>query len=152
MERRPDLAADIVAAGHDVGNHSFTHDRLVLKFPWTIRYELDETDRLLRDSGFAGPIRFRAPYRRKLFVLPWVLDRQNRANIMWDVEAGPEDLTPQAMADQIIADAEAGSIILMHVMYDSRETSRAALPLVIEGLRENGFELVGLNDLLARTN
>lgn len=69
---------------------------------------------------------------------------------MWDVEAGSEDLTPEEMAEAIVEAAGPGSIILMHVMYDSRETSRAALPLVIQGLRAKGFELIGLNDLLAR--
>ena len=54
------------------------------------------------------------------------------------------------MAEAIVEAAGPGSIILMHVMYDSRETSRAALPLVIQGLRAKGFELIGLNDLLAR--
>jgi len=111
---------------------------------------LDETDRLLREAGFEGDLQFRAPYGNKLFSLPWVLEQQGRANVQWDVEPGPETLTPQAMAQEIVDAAEPGSIILMHVMYDSRETSRAALPLIIEGLRAKGLQLVGLNDLLAR--
>ena len=150
VERRPDLAREIVEAAHDLANHPFSHNRLILKRPSTIRWELDATDALLRNAGFEDDLQFRAPYGQKLFSLPWVLDQQDRPNIMWDVEAGSEDLTPEEMAEAIVEAAGPGSIILMHVMYDSRETSRAALPLVIQGLRAKGFELIGLNDLLAR--
>jgi peptidoglycan-N-acetylglucosamine deacetylase len=41
-----------------------------------------------------------------------------------------------------------GSIILLHVMVDSRAPSRAALPLVIAALRERGYQLVTVSELL----
>lgn len=116
VERRPDLARDIIAAGHEVGNHSYSHNRLVLKPAFIIRRELSRTDTLLREAGFSEPLQFRAPYGHKLFVLPWVLSRQNRANIMWDVKPGPETMTPEAMARDIVEAAQPGPIILMHVM------------------------------------
>lgn len=145
----PDLTKAIVSAGHAVGNHSFSHARMILKFPSWVRDELDRTDAQLRAAGDEGPILFRPPYGQKLFTLPWVLAAQDRASIMWDVNVEGEDEDPKVMADQIIAETQPGSIILMHVMYQSRETSRAALPLVIDGLREKGFTFVSLQDLLA---
>lgn len=147
--KNPDLLTAIVAEGHEVGNHSFSHSRMIARSPSWVRREIDRTDAAFRAVGYDGPISFRPPYGQKLFSLPWVLAADDRPTIMWDVMSGPEDMTPQAMADDIIAQTENGSIILMHVMYQSRATSRAALPLVIDGLRERGFVFVTLADLLA---
>ncbi len=144
-----DLTRQIAENGHELGNHSFNHDRLILKSTTRIREELAQTDAVFRDAGYTGPIPFRPPYGQKLLVLPWVLSEQDRPSIMWDVEAGPEDQTSQAMADDVIAKARSGSIVLMHVMYDSRGTSRDALPMIIDGLRERSFRFVTATELLA---
>jgi len=145
----PDLVAAIVSAGHELGNHSFTHARMIAKSPSWVRSELERTDAALRATGYDGPISFRPPYGQKLFILPWVLATDERPSIMWDVTSDAEDGDPQALADDIIAQTQAGSIILMHVMYQSRTTSRAALALVIDGLRDKGFVFVSLEELLA---
>jgi peptidoglycan/xylan/chitin deacetylase (PgdA/CDA1 family) len=41
-----------------------------------------------------------------------------------------------------------GSIVLLHVMYKSREASREALPGVIQGLKEKGYRFVTIPELL----
>jgi len=57
-----DLAKAIVTAGHELGNHSFTHKRMVLKSPAFIRTEIEETDKAIRQAGYNGTIYFRPPY------------------------------------------------------------------------------------------
>ena len=146
----PNQAQAIVAQGHELGNHSFSHDRLIFKSPARIKQELRDTDTALRDTGYAGPIPFRPPYGQKLFVLPWLLASDERASVMWDVGIDNEDISPDALAQLIVQSAEPGSIILMHVMYNSRQTSRLALPLVIDGLRDKGLSLVTVSELLSR--
>ena len=146
--QNPDLTRQIVAAGHGIGNHSFSHDRLILKSPARIRTELADTDKAIRDAGYADAIPFRPPYGQKLFVLPWVLSEQDRPSIMWDTALADESLPPEPLAAHIIAEAKPGSIIVLHVMYDSRENERAALGLIIDGLRDRGFEFVTVNALL----
>jgi peptidoglycan/xylan/chitin deacetylase (PgdA/CDA1 family) len=55
-------------------------------------------------------------------------------------------------SDEIIRhaleDTRSGSIILLHVMYPSRSGSLVALPEIITGLREKGFEFVTLREIL----
>jgi len=70
---------------------------------------------------------------------------------MWDVE--PESFPDvagdtAAFAKHVIEQTKNGSIIIMHVMYRSREISRQALPLIIDGLRQRGFEFVTVSQLL----
>ena len=88
---------------------------------------------------------------KRLFVLPWYLARHDRTTAMWSIE--PETYpaltnTPETFAQYVIERAEPGAIVLMHVMYKSREVSRLALPLIIDGLKAKGYQWVTIAELL----
>lgn len=141
----------IVSEGHQLGNHSYTHSNMMFMGPARIREEIERTDAAIRAAGYEGEIMFRPPYGKKLLTLPWYLSRHDRATIMWDVE--PESFPDvaddaAALASHVIEQTRNGSIIIMHVMYRSREVSRQALPLIIDGLRQRGFEFVTVAQLL----
>lgn len=145
-------AQQLVAAGHQLGNHSFHHPRMLLLSPARIAFEIEQTDKAIRQAGFEGEILFRPPYGKKLLTLPWYLAKHNRTTIMWDLEPESDPALArdaQAMADHVLQHAQPGSILLLHVMYQSRQTSREALPLIIEGLLQQGYRFVTLNELLA---
>ncbi len=148
-EQHPDLVAEIANRGHQLGNHGYSHSRMILRSPAWIEGEIDRTDAALRARGFEGAIPFRPPYGQRLIVLPWLLAREGRPVVLWDVEADDlaEGQTPEAYAQEIIARVEPGSIILMHVMYGSRDTARAALPLIIDGLHARGYSFATLAEL-----
>lgn len=145
VERYPEEAGKLVLAGHELGNHSWSHQRLVFKSQAFIRAEIERTDAAIRRAGFAGDILFRPPHGKKLLGLPWYLARTGRITVMWDVE-------PETDAGRIAADAleraRPGSIILLHAMYGSREATRRALPHIIAGLQQRGFSLVTVSQLL----
>jgi peptidoglycan/xylan/chitin deacetylase (PgdA/CDA1 family) len=142
----------IVEAGHEIGNHSYTHSYMTLMGPGTIAEEIERTDAAIRAAGFEGEIHFRPPYGKKLFSLPWYLSERHRKTIMWDVE--PESLpeidgNAAAITRYVVDHARSGSIIIMHVMYDTRAASRAALPGIIDGLRSRGFRFVTVSELIS---
>jgi peptidoglycan/xylan/chitin deacetylase (PgdA/CDA1 family) len=155
MAKHPEAARAIVEAGHEIGNHSYSHPRMVFRTPWFIARELNDTDAVIRSMGYDGPIHFRAPYGNKLFVLPWVLSRQERLSVMWSL-AGDDDLSlqadPEKLASQVVETAQQGDIILLHPMYRSRAGTRAALPAILQGLKARGFEIVTVSDLLGLTS
>ena len=147
----PDEARAIVAAGHELGNHSYSHLRMVMKSYGTYRSEIEETDAAIRAIGYERQLHFRPPYGKKLFGLPWYLSSTGRTTIMWDVEPEtyPEiadDL--EAFVAHVVDQTRSGSIVLMHVMYGTRAISREALPGIVTGLRERGFEFVTVSELL----
>lgn len=151
MEETPALAADIVRRGHQVANHSFSHSNMSLMGLAKIRDEIERTDRAIRAAGFEGEIYFRPPYGKKLLTLPWYLSQTGRSSITWDVE--PESYPDiaedaDAIAEYVIENTRNGSIILLHVMYRSREASRQALPRIIDGLRARGFQFVTVSELM----
>ncbi|MEO0746092.1 MAG: polysaccharide deacetylase family protein, partial [Pseudomonadota bacterium] len=150
VEQNPDMARAIVDAGHQIGNHSWDHPRMIAMSPRAVRSQITRTDAAMRAVGFDGPIAFRPPYGKKLVVLPWVLSDMGRPSVMWSMapeDAVPPDAPAQALAQYVIDTARPGDIILLHGMYNSNARTRAALPAILAGLQARGFEFVTLEAL-----
>jgi peptidoglycan/xylan/chitin deacetylase (PgdA/CDA1 family) len=150
IQRNPDIARRVVAAGHELGNHSFSHRQLILKMPGTIRREIADTDDLIRAAGHRGEIFVRPPYGKRLLVLPLYLSRTNRPVVLWDLE--PDTYHPDAdgMVEYAGERVRPGSILLLHVEVSSRRENRSALPRIVADLRSRGYDFVTLSELMNR--
>ena len=151
MVTAPGVAQRLVAAGHELGNHTFHHDRLVLKSQRTIAEEIESVDALIRKAGWRGPILFRAPFCKKLVGLPWYLARHDRVDVTWDLEPDSDpqlDNRTERIVDDVLTHARPGSIILLHPWYHGREPTRAAIAPIIAGLRERGYDFVTVSELM----
>ena len=151
LEKNPEEARLIAQAGHEIGNHSFSHQRMVFKSPSFIANELERTDQLIRQSGYTGPIHFRPPYGKKLFNLPRYLDSRGIVSFTWDVAPesyGADMNEADPVVDRVLEQVQPGSIVLMHVMFKSRESSMAATPRIIRGLKERGYRFVTVSEML----
>lgn len=149
----PDSVRAIDADGHEIGNHSFNHKRLVFMGGDAIEAEVDRSEQAIRSAGYSGPLTFRPPYGKKLAYLPWHLSRRGITTVMWDVEPEKSDeigRDPARIVRFVGENVRPGSIILMHVMYQSRGPSRAALPGVIDELKKQGYTFVTVSELLKR--
>lgn len=151
LEAAPQHGAAIAAAGHEIGNHSYSHRRMVLMSPGTVGDEVERTDAAIRTTGYQGPITFRPPYGKKLWTLPHYLSTHDRTAVTWDVE--PDSATgadANAIVAETVSRVRPGSIILLHVMYGSRAESRSAIPRIVDELRSAGYRFVTVSDLLGR--
>lgn len=150
IEKYLEQTKEIVKQGHELGNHSYSHQRLILKFPSFIKSEIEQTNQLIRSVGYAGEITFRPPNGKKFFFLPWYLQQNNIKTIMWDVEP---DTYVAGNTEQIVKytleKTKPGSIILIHPFCQSEcAADREALPQIIDGLKAEGYEFVTVSRLL----
>ncbi|MET0386212.1 MAG: polysaccharide deacetylase family protein, partial [Polyangiales bacterium] len=148
----PDALRAIVAAGHEVGNHTWTHRRLLGMSQATLASEVERTDAVIRDAQYPGPILFRPPHGKRLLDASYYLAHHDRLAIMWDVqpdsERGIAD-DPAAMTRHLMQHVKPGAIVLMHVLHPARTASRTALPAMIEALKHTGYRFVTVSELLA---
>jgi peptidoglycan/xylan/chitin deacetylase (PgdA/CDA1 family) len=150
MAEHPDLARDIALAGHELGNHTYSHERMWFVSASFVAGEVEKTDALIRKAGYLGEITFRPPNGKKLLALPHYLDQHDRKTIMWDVEPDSEgDAEAQRIVDVTVENTRPGSIILLHGMYAGREQSRRAVTPIIERLKADGYRFVTVSELLA---
>ena len=151
LEEHPELGRRIAQEGHELGNHSYSHERMIFKTPSFIREEIERTDQLIRNTGYQGPIQFRPPYGKKLVLLPYYLSKTHRKSIMWDIEPDSNpDLAKDAnkIVAHVLSQARPGPIIILHVMYKSGAPSLSAVPGIIDGLRQKGYEFKTVSELL----
>lgn len=146
-------ARAIVADGHELANHSWSHADMRGMDADGIARELDLTDATLRAAGQTGDILFRPPYGNIPLLMPVIAAGRSRTTVLWDIEPESDprvDGTPESIASYVIDRVGPGSIILLHVMYESRDATRKALPMVIAGLHDRGYEVVTVSNLLGR--
>jgi peptidoglycan/xylan/chitin deacetylase (PgdA/CDA1 family) len=151
LERFPEAGARIAKAGHEIGNHSYSHSRMIFRSQDFIRREVERTDRAIRATGYSGEILFRPPYGKKLLGLPWYLSNTGRTTLMWSIEpestSGVEQ-TPEGLATHVAAVVKPGDILLMHAMADPTGLKQQALSLVLERLDALGYRVVGASELM----
>ena len=148
LKRHPQAARQILAAGHELGNHTYSHQRNVGRSRAFYREELGKTRQLLRAVGSDSDL-FRPPYGRKLVGLPLEVERAGLKTITWDVADRAEEFPePADYARDIVERARPGSIILIHPMYRGNATAREALPMNLAQLRDRGYDIVTVSELL----
>lgn len=150
-EENPGQLAAIVSAGHELGNHTYSHRRLYFLPEGTVAEEIERTDLIFRTAGYDEPTTFRMPGCKRLLTTPLYLARNDRTAVTWDLEpdsiagiAGDAD----AMVEHVTGNVRPGSIVLMHVMYDGRAATREALPRILDELSAEGYRFVTVSELL----
>ncbi|MEM1504784.1 polysaccharide deacetylase family protein [Domibacillus sp. 8LH] len=143
----PDGAKGIVEAGHQIGNHTYSHNRMVFKKSSYIKEEIERTDQLIRKAGYKGEIDFRPPNGKKLIGLPYYLNKHNRDTITWNVEPDSYYTTVSEKVDYVKQNIKPGSIILLHPMYDGNGEELQTIEGILEALSDKGYKFVTVNEL-----
>jgi peptidoglycan/xylan/chitin deacetylase (PgdA/CDA1 family) len=126
---------------------------MVFKSPSFIRAEIEKTDALLRKLGVKQEIHFRAPYGRKLLVLPYILAKLGKKNILWTVDPKDfEESNPETIKNYVLEKVNPGSIILMHDGVGNRSQTIAATEMVIKGLQKKGYTFKTVSELIHQTS
>lgn len=149
-ERWPELVHRVLEEGHQIGNHGYFHRKLHLKSPAYVKRDIILGKRAIERAGGPPPRFFRAPHG---FRSPWVtaIARSlGERTIGWSLGVWDSDRPGvQAIVDRTIQGTRSGSIVLLHDgdgynANGDRTQTAAALPGIIQGLRDRGFDFVTL--------
>jgi peptidoglycan/xylan/chitin deacetylase (PgdA/CDA1 family) len=155
-EQNGDLVQRMVEEGHELINHTWAHRSFTGFSPRTRpmsvaerRLDLDRTEELL--VGLAGKSTrpfFRPPYGDlDAGTFKDVADAGYDYTIMWTVDSfGWNKLPANGIVERCLSRAEAGAIYIFHVGIESQDAQ--ALGPIIAGLRDRGFLMVTVTDLL----
>ncbi|WP_010283133.1 polysaccharide deacetylase family protein [Bacillus timonensis] len=147
IEKYPEEAKKIVDAGHQVGNHTYSHNRMIFKSPSFIKSEIEKTDQLIREAGYKGEIDFRPPNGKKLMGLPFYLNKVNKDTITWNIEPDSYYPTPVEKIRYVKESIQPGSIILIHPMYEDIDIVIEEIEGIIRVLEDEGYSFVTVNEL-----
>jgi peptidoglycan/xylan/chitin deacetylase (PgdA/CDA1 family) len=149
VERYPAVAREVLRRGHEIGNHSYSHPKLVLMSPQRVRDVIERTDKLLRDIGVSGEILFRPPHAAKFIVLPCVLVQMKKLSVLGDVDPKEwKQRSAAVMTDSILRQVRPGSIIGLHDP-NGAETLRT-LQNILPALAAQGYRFETVSALVRR--
>lgn len=135
IDKHPDVFEQVIKAGHAIGNHTYNHVK---------GWKYSTADYIANVQKFPKETKlFRPPYGRTWLWQRMAVKRLGYEIYLWDVltrDYNPHR-TPEAMLKQIQRQTRPGSIINFHDSIKSNERMLAVLPLAIEWLLANGYEL-----------
>lgn len=141
VERLPQLARAVADAGHQIGNHTYTHpDAWCTPTPVLLR-ELEQATAVIEDELATAVSWMRPPYGRFTRAMrDWCQVRRQRMT-MWDVMPGDwlEGTTPEHVTERILSLIRPGSIIVLHDNPRAHDVTLAALEVVLERLVDEGW-------------
>ncbi len=138
-----------VAEGHAIGDHTWNHADLTRLAPRDVRQEIDDEATAIEHVGIPRPRLFRPPYGAYNDETLRIAARRKMLTVLWSVESSDyKAIDPKAMAADVLAHTEPGAIILMHDGGGNRTVTSHALPLIIRGLRQRGYKMVTVPELL----
>lgn len=158
VEKYPEIARRIVAEGHDIGNHSYSHCNMVLLNDQQLQNEIKRAEQAIVQSAGVKPTLFRPP--RGLYsnrVRRAILD-QGYQIVLWSVST--MDWSPfgaSVIAARVKVFTRNGSVILFHDSGSiirreggSRRSTVESLPIIVNYLKSQGYEIVPVSELLLR--
>jgi cellulose synthase/poly-beta-1,6-N-acetylglucosamine synthase-like glycosyltransferase/peptidoglycan/xylan/chitin deacetylase (PgdA/CDA1 family) len=161
MEAHPGLVQRVMADGHEVGNHTYTHPNLADTPEAAVRLELNATQRLFQALTGRSMVFFRSPYLsdaspsdadeiepiKQAQALGYIEVTANLDTLDW------EPLTVDQMQAQVFRALHSpnpqlrGNVVLMHDSGGDRSKTLILLPRLIDALRAQGYSFVPLSQL-----
>lgn len=155
IRENPELTRQIVADGHEIGNHTLDHPDLTTLDDASIQRELAETEALLHQAaGEAASIRpfFRPPFGAYDERVLRVAVGEGYLPIYWtfdSLDSVGKPKTPEFLVERVTGhlppDQLRGAIILAHC---GLAPTAAALPQILDRLAELGLEVRPISDVL----
>jgi peptidoglycan/xylan/chitin deacetylase (PgdA/CDA1 family) len=141
-QRFPKIVLQIKEHGHTIGNHSFSHRRMLWKSEDTLRFELNKTDEILYKITGQKPALFRPPHGHFGIQLLKVVKSTNHKIVLWS--ASVHDYKSYAIASTIQNKLQKtmgpGQIILLHDGHPNGIITFKALEETLRVLKDHGIE------------
>ncbi|MCL6471514.1 MAG: polysaccharide deacetylase family protein [Firmicutes bacterium] len=145
----PNLARQVASHGHLIGNHTYYHVKLKGLTEDQIKEEIDWCEKTIYRVTGEKPQYFRPPKGYFNDETIQVASKAGYKVILWDIAVEHRrSHTPEREAERVLRKVRPGDIILAHDGLLNREKTVKALPLIIEGLKKQGYDFVTLDELL----
>ena len=153
--QRPEIAREVVQAGHIVGNHTFTHPLLTLKSVAEVRKELCDCRSALHDAVGEHSNLFRPPFGGRRPAVLRVARELGLEPVMWNVTGYDWTAPPSTVIERKVSwQIRGGDVILLHdgghkQMGADRSQTVSATDHLISSYKSEGYEFVTIPQMLA---
>lgn len=151
-EAHPEIIKRMAMEGHEIENHTYTHPYLTWINAKEIRQEIKRCHQTIIHTSGITPRFFRPPFQvYDARVMQALRDYSEYDICLWSIALEHHEVkTPDAMVSRVMREAYPGMIILAHDgrSQSNRRPTVEAIPLLIEGLKREGYHFVTLREML----
>jgi peptidoglycan/xylan/chitin deacetylase (PgdA/CDA1 family) len=153
VRKFPEIARQVVTAGHEVGNHTDTHPNLCWKSTEFLYDEIRRAQDAIVEVTGATPRLFRAPYGFRWFGLGEVQKRLGLLHVSWTTIGNDWKLDGPRVAKRVLPQCKNGAIICLHDARDRREnpditSTLQAVKHMVPELLNRGYVFRTVSELL----
>ncbi len=156
VQQRPDVARELVQAGHIVGNHTFTHPWLIFKGTRELRTQLADCERALNNALGAHSNLFRPPFGGRRPAVLRIARHMGLKPIMWNV-TGYDWNAPSVehIQRKVASQVRGGDVILLHdgghrSFGADRSYTVTATDRLISRYKSEGYEFVTVPEMMEK--
>jgi polysaccharide deacetylase family sporulation protein PdaB len=148
-----DVMKRIISAGHEIGNHSWSHSDLTKLDEQQLEAEIDKTDEVIQSLTNQPTTLLRPPYGA---VSQQVIEYAEKSHkiVNWSVDSRDwEGISTERILQNIKKEVRPGAIILQHSAGGKNgnlSNTVQALPLIIAYLKEHGYQFVTVSNLISQ--
>jgi peptidoglycan-N-acetylglucosamine deacetylase len=159
--RHPDIARAVRDAGHEIGNHTYSHARLAprpgwklnLRSPRFVLKEFSDAQEVFRTELGLSPTLMRVPYGIHWFGTSAARRRLGLLDILWTVIGHDWEWPAGQVAEFVLSRSSRGAIICLHDGRDIRplpdiETTLRAVRQIVPVLLDRGYAFETVSELL----
>ncbi|HPU39122.1 MAG TPA: polysaccharide deacetylase family protein [Microthrixaceae bacterium] len=166
VDQHRELAHRVLDEGHEIGNHTWSHQDLAFQDPTSTRHEIVDAKRAIKEILGVDTVWFRPPRGELSGAAMRILAEENYDTFLWSVSRNvPGVGTPELVADHIVDRLRPGAIIDMHdsigrglflpqddpivkSLKAKRDVDVAAVPAILEQGMAAGLKFVTMSALL----
>lgn len=142
----PGVLRRMVAEGHVVGNHSFSHPEFWKISAASVKSQLSRATAAIRKATGKKVTLFRPPYGESNAKIRSIAGKQGLCQILWSVDSLDwRSKNAKEVAKRVLRLARPGAIVLSHDIYPS---TRKAWATLIPKLKKKGYVFVTVPELL----
>ncbi len=153
VKRLPHIAGQVAAAGHQLGNHTYSHPKLLFKSSEFIEREFTEAQKIITFETGLAPIVMRPPYGFRWAGMRAVQRKLSLLSVLWTVIGNDWRWPAERIKRHVLRGSTPGGIICLH---DGRELQKkpdtsetlAALRKIVPVLKDQGYTFLTISDLL----
>jgi len=155
-KHRPDIAREVLGAGHIIGNHTFSHPNLIFVSPLQTKMQLLDCRQALTDAVGEHSRLFRPPFGGRRPSTLRIVRALGLEPVMWNVTGGDWKGKPAQYVERTVArQIRGGDVILLHdggheAFGADRSQTVIATDRVIGRYKSEGYEFVTVPEMMGR--
>ncbi len=150
VEKYPEMVKTIVQAGHEIGNHTYSHPHLNSLSEEEITTELEKVGNMIFELTELRPQLFRPPYGEYSNKVISTAEKCGYQTIQWSIDSLDwKELGKEPMVKRVTENLHPGAIVLFH---NNGKYTAEALPEIIDFVKSEGYEILPVSQLLYKDN